>query len=191
MSQWRCKIDGHEIAPLSFAELAELVRDGKLKEGAQVCRAGTMNWEPVWHVPGLLRAAGIVAPGDSAPPEVASVQRQEALDRASAQRDTGYFGTPAPPGARRPSITRVGALRGLVAACVGLLAVGFFYHWANQAALAFPMPPVEVEGETIDCYFPLVGRCTILECALLYVDVFAVAAVATWHAIARRVISSG
>jgi hypothetical protein len=78
-------------------------------------------------------------------------------------------------------------VRGIVATAVGVLAVGFFYRWASQAALAFPVPPTVVDGELIDCYFPVVGRCTSLECGLLYVDVFAVAAVATWHAAGRRV----
>ncbi|OYV81267.1 MAG: hypothetical protein B7Z73_18265 [Planctomycetia bacterium 21-64-5] len=72
---------------------------------------------------------------------------------------------------------------------MGLLAVGFFYHWANQTLTAFPLPPTEVDGEIVDCYFPVVGRCTMLECGLLYLDVFAVAAVAMWNAVGRRVVS--
>jgi hypothetical protein len=74
----------------------------------------------------------------------------------------------------------------LIAAVVGVLTVGFFYRWACQAAIAFPMPPTLVDGELIDSYFPAVGRCTGLECGLLYVDVFAVAAVAAWHALGDR-----
>ena len=65
MSTWLYKIDDRQLGPVSFRELADLVRNGEVTEGAEVCREGTVNWEPAWHVPGLLRAAGIVEPGDS------------------------------------------------------------------------------------------------------------------------------
>ncbi len=158
-----------------------MVRDGKVTERVLVCRESSAKWEPAWHVPGLFRAAGITEPGDSPPVALAR----------SLSPSSGASGLPTlpgyvPPQARPPLLRLADVLRGAPAAAVGLLAVGFFYHWASEAARAFPLPPTEVEGEIIDCYFPLIGRCTSLECGLLYVDVFAVAAVATWHAVARK-----
>lgn len=195
MSQWRCKIDDHEVYPLSFAELAELLRDGKLDQGAKVCRAGSMNWEPAWHVPGLLRAAGITEPGDSAPSEAATVRTKDVRGPVSSQHAGAVFRSMppgyGPPGVRGKLLTSAGALRGLAAVGVGVLGVGFFYRWAYQTSLAFPMPAYEVDGELIDCFFPLIGRCTFLECGLLYLDVFAITAVATWHALRRRIRGMG
>ena len=184
MSAWRCKTDDGEIGPVSFKELADLVREGNVKEGALVRREGASNWEPAWHVPGLFRAAGIVEPGDS--PAVEKMEGelagQSALTPALSRREREMGTLPI----QNPKSKIQNVFRGIVAAGIGVLAVGFFYRWANQAVLAFPMPPTVVDGELIDCYFPLVGRCTVLECALLYLDVFGVAAVATWHAMGRR-----
>jgi hypothetical protein len=192
MSAWRCKVDEAELGPLSFQQLAELVREGKVTDKALVCREGVGKWEPAWHVPGLLRAAGIVEPGDSPPVEesgfgVQGSDTNEALTPALSQRER-EMGLPGyvPAMAQPPMVTLTEVIRGAIAAAVGLLAVGFFYRWAYQASLAFPMKPTLVDGELIDCYFPLVGRCTTLECGLLYVDVFAVAAVATWYAVGKR-----
>ena len=181
MSQWRCKADAGELGPVSFKELAELVREGKVQEGALVRREGASNWEPAWHVPGLFRAAGIVEPGDSP-----SVETGRGSEGETGSGSTWQGQETLPQRATPPPLTLANVARGIVAAGIGVLAVGFFYRWANQASLAFPMPPTVVDGELIDCYFPLVGRCTLLECALLYVDVFGVAAVATWHAMGRR-----
>ena len=189
MITWRCKVDEKELGPLSFKELAELVREGKVTEGALVCREGAAKWEPAWHVPGLFRAAGIVGPGDS--PAVEHSQdastMQDALTPALSRRERekglpGYV----PPQAGAPLLTLADAVRGVIAAAVGLLAVGFFYRWAYQATMAFPMKPTVVDGELISCYFAMVGRCTMLECGLLYVAVFAVAAVGGWYAVGRR-----
>jgi hypothetical protein len=180
MSQWRCKSDDGELGPVSFKELADLVREGKVKEGALVRREDASNWEPAWHVPGLLRAAGIVEAGDSPATSVASGP----LSVESALRPPAIVPIENPIPARRDKIQNLA--RGIVAAAIGVLAVGFFYRRASQAALAFPMPPTVVDGELIDCYFPVIGRCTSLECGLLYVDVFAAAALATWYAAGRR-----
>jgi len=194
MSQWRCKLEEGELGPMSFAELAELVRAGTVSEGTRVARVGSSNWEPAWHVPGLLRAGGITEPGDSPPVEA----NREALTPTLSQREREAVSEiSALPGyaprerekcvapALSPRERLILLVRGLVATGVGLLAVGFFYRWAYQSSLAFPMPAHEVDGDLINCYFPLVGRCTSFECGLLYFDLFAVAALATWHALRR------
>jgi hypothetical protein len=175
MSQWHYKTDDGTCGPVSFKELAVLVREGKVSEGTQVCRAGTADWQPAWHVPGLFRAAGIAVEGDSPPVEETEGRREGETERQSEATRATYQAT-------EVLDLRSVALPLLLSIVVGVLAVGFFYRWAWQTTIAFPMPPVEVEGELIDCYFPLVGRCTTLECGLLYLDVFAVAALATWYA---------
>lgn len=183
MSQWRYKTKEGELGPVSFQDLADLLRNGKVAEGALVCREGASNWEPAWHVPGLFRAAGIVGPGDSpAVEKEGALSSQDSPTTALSPNETGIAAA-----LPRRGITLADVVRGLVATAVGVLAVGFFYRWASQAMTAFPLPATIVDGETIDCYFPLVGRCTLLECGLLYVDVFAVTAIATWHAVANRV----
>jgi hypothetical protein len=185
VSTWNYKLDDRDHGPVSFKKLAALVRDGKVSETTHVARAGTADWQPAWHVPGLFRAAGIAVEGESPPveglgdPEGAPVQGSggKAHD-ASLASLPGYVPTAMP----RPMLTLADVVRGVIATVVGVLAVGFFYRWAWQTSIAFPMPPKMVDGELIDCYFPLVGRCTMLECALLYLDVFGVAALATWYA---------
>jgi len=176
VSTWLYKIDDRQLGPVSFKDLADLVRAEKVTDGTLVCREGTTNWEPAWHVPLLFHAAGIVEPGDSPATSVVGSPLSVASDE----------GPPAIERIQNPKSKIQDLIRGAIAAAVGLLAVGFFDHWANQAAMAFPMPPTVVDGELIDCYFPVVGRCTMFECALLYLDVFAVAAVATWNAVGRR-----
>jgi hypothetical protein len=174
---WCCKLHGRELGPMSFQELVELVRDGTVTAEVQVSRAGTLRWEPAWKVVGLFRAAGIVAPGDS--PPIDRTTKNNAADAAPAASCLA-------PRPRTPSLTALDVVRGGIAAVVGILAMGFFYQWARQTTMTFPMPPTVVEGEMIDCYFPIVGRCTRFEWFLLYVDVFVIAAMATWHALAGR-----
>jgi hypothetical protein len=184
VSAWHYKLNDQQLGPVSFKELAELVRQRTVGEGTPVCRAGTMNWEPAWRVPGLFRAAGIVERGDSPAP----VEKAAALTPPQGEIGAGLRELPGyvPVAARSPLLTLAQVFRGLIAAVVGVLTVGFFYRWACQAAIAFPMPPTLVDGDLIDSYFPAVGRCTRIECGLLYVDVFAVAAVAAWHAVGDR-----
>jgi hypothetical protein len=184
MSQWRCKIDGAEVGPVSFQELAGIVREGKASEHVLVRREGAANWEPAWHVPGLLRAAGIVEAGDS--PLAQPVLSDPSQGAGSLPTLPGYV----PAATRAPLFTLVDVVGAGIAAAVGLLTVGFFYHWANQTLTAFPLPPQEVEGEIVDCYFPVVGRCTKLECGLLYLDVFALAAAAAWNSARSRLVGS-
>lgn len=173
-TQWCCKLEDREVGPMTFQELVDLVREGKVNEGVLVSRAGTLRWEPAWKVVGLFRAAGIVAPGDSPPPADPEVKSAEAIVASAAS------GAPAQP--ENPLLTISNAVRSSVAAAVGMVAIAFFYRWGHQTMMTFPMRPQVVDGELIDSYFPVIGRCTRVECFLLYLDVFAVAAVATWHA---------
>ena len=191
MSTWQYKIEEKQHGPVSFQELAGLLREGKVVQSTHVCRSGTMNWEPAWRVPGLLRAAGIVEAGDSPAVEAkqATLDVQTALTPALSQR-TQKERERATEGQSEGEMRRPRSLSSslslVLSVFIGVLAVGFFYRWASQAMLAFPMPPTVVDGELINCYFPLVGRCTMVERGLLYLDVFGLAAVATWYAVGQR-----
>ena len=56
-SQWFCKILGREVGPLSFQELAGMLRSRTLTEEDPVRREGAHEWTPAREVIGLLRAA--------------------------------------------------------------------------------------------------------------------------------------
>ena len=57
-SQWFCRVLGQEIGPVSFREMAEMVRARTLKKDDPVRREGTSQWTRAGEVIGLFRAAG-------------------------------------------------------------------------------------------------------------------------------------
>lgn len=56
-SQWFCRVLGQEVGPVSFKELAEMLRAGTLKETDPVRREGATKWTRAREVIGLFRAA--------------------------------------------------------------------------------------------------------------------------------------
>ncbi len=56
-SQWFCTVLGQEIGPVSFREMAEMVRSGTLKEEDPVRREGMSEWTRAREVIGLFRSA--------------------------------------------------------------------------------------------------------------------------------------
>jgi hypothetical protein len=56
-SQWFCKVLGQEVGPVNFPDMAEMVRNGTLKENDPVRRDGTSQWTRAQEVIGLFRAA--------------------------------------------------------------------------------------------------------------------------------------
>ena len=56
-SQWLCKVLGQEVGPVSFREMADMVRAGTLKEDDPVRREGASQWTRAREVIGLFRAA--------------------------------------------------------------------------------------------------------------------------------------
>jgi len=186
MSRWCYRLDDQVIGPLTFQELAERLRERTVTERVLVSREGSSNWEAAWRVPGLLRAAGMADPGDSP----AAARDGRAIAGLPAPREAMPLAQVPPRFARRAIERRPWTVaewvRGVIAAAVGLLTVGFFYRSATQTTMAFPMPPRMVAGELLDSYFPLIGRCTWVECGMFYVDVFVIGAIAAWHA-ARRI----
>ena len=56
-SKWLCKVLGQQVGPVSFREMAEMVRSGTLKEDDPVRREGASQWTRAGEVIGLFRAA--------------------------------------------------------------------------------------------------------------------------------------
>lgn len=58
-------------------------------------------------------------------------------------------------------------------------AVGLIHHWSWRRFMTFPPPHTASEGD--DCYVVFIGRCSSLECGLLYLDAFGATAATTWY----------
>jgi hypothetical protein len=97
-SQWSCKLLGQEVGPVSFREMAEMVRAGTLKEDDPVRRQGTSEWTRAREVIGLFRVAAKEPPAATPKPQ-AEPQRAEApgkpkpaaLHRTIRKRDEHFF----------------------------------------------------------------------------------------------------
>lgn len=151
-SQWHYRSEGEVKGPVSFQDLAQLVRCGKLSEGGLVRREHTAEWVRVRDVIGLLRAAGkqssaadagttspaqpSVSPpaADSAPPP--SDPASSAADSALAPADLAL-----PPIETKPKglFGRIGS-RGIlvgIALAVAALVVGYL-SWQRHTHPLFP-----------------------------------------------------
>ena len=69
------------------------------------------------------------------------------------------------------------ATRGALAGFAALAVTGLLYRWAYWKTMAFPPPR---RGGVVVYWFPLFGECNAVEYALLYVDLFVVAAAVAW-----------
>jgi len=71
-SQWWCRVAGQELGPVTFQDLAQMVRAGKLKEDDRVRRELSNEWIAARDVIGLFRAAQVPvaapAAGDKSTP---------------------------------------------------------------------------------------------------------------------------
>ena len=182
MSQWKCKSDDGESGPVSFKELAELLREGKVKQGGLVCREGSPNWEPAWHVPGLMNAAGMTEPGDSIQNSKSQIQNPSvltaAVSRIADASDDAYATAPSERRERgKVYPSPFFEIRAGLAGLVGMVVTGIVYRWAYWKMMAFPPPR---RGGATTYWFPLFGECGELEYVLLYVDLFAAVAAAAW-----------
>ena len=148
-SQWYQKTPTAERGPLTFAELAQLVRVGTLGEDDLVRRDGQGEWQRVANVVGLLRAArkggssetqGREQPHKSSPPALdkplspVRVVRQESSrgdpEQGQAAAESGMWGGKV--GLRTVLATILG-LAVITAAVVG------GWHW-HEEATRFPLP---------------------------------------------------
>ncbi len=128
-SQWFCKVLGQEVGPVSFPDMAEMVRSGTLKEEDRVRRKGSQDWIPAREVIGLFRAAK-AQPAQAAP---AAGETEGASPPAETEQ-------PAQPPAKSPRIAKRQVLLriGLVAAM--LLLVALVTAWRSGRSERFPEP---------------------------------------------------
>jgi hypothetical protein len=177
MSLWCCQLDGKEIGPMPFVELAALARNGTITETTRVRRANAgAPWSPAWTVVGLLEGAR---------PHATEATTQGSLNEAPTTRSVDGAPTEGHHAAAPPAVVvrrdreggHAAVTRGLGCAAVALLVTAAIYRRAYWSALRFP--PRRLPGETGGGhFFPLVGECNALECALLYFDLFLLVAVA-------------
>lgn len=180
MTQWFYKVGDVETGPVAFEDLVRLLREGTLDESVPVRREGSTAWARAWTVPML--AAALERAKSAA--EAASHARAAAPQPSEPNAE---------PHAQRAATARTRATRPanrldwLVPLVGGAIAVLVAYA---AAARAMRFPPSRLkDGETGDYYFVFVGRCEAWECALLYFDVFCVAAAIAWwvwHRIDQR-----
>ena len=132
-SQWFCKVLGQEMGPLSFQDLAEMLRAGTLTESDPVRRKESSQWTPARDIIGLLRAAKIeadetVPPDSESPPELAPPPCEPTKPK---------------PASRKVFIPRPGR-RGLLwmggVGVVALVAVLAVWTWRARQSRRFPEP---------------------------------------------------
>ncbi|NQT17184.1 MAG: DUF4339 domain-containing protein, partial [Planctomycetes bacterium] len=145
-SQWFCRVLGQEMGPLSFQDLAEMVRAGTLTDNDPVRRKESSEWTPAGEVIGLFRAAkseaAETAPPDSeAPPEPAPTPREPTKPKPALWK--GFVPRPG-----RRGLLWMGGV-GVVA----LVAVLTVWAWRARQSRRFPEPrlgkPRAVEADAL------------------------------------------
>ena len=184
-SQWYCQVLGVELGPLSFTEMAEMVRAGTLGADDAVRREGERKWGRACDVIGLFRAAARLdrergvqqrsgTPPAAADAGAASPRRDD--DQPNNVADTRRSG--------RASGNQVGY--GIVLSLVGAIAALALLAWAgwywHREATRFP-PPTALRALAPEGHFFFGwGPFTLVECVLLWFDVLFVAAFAVFVA---------
>lgn len=74
MAEWYMAIGGHQVGPVSEAEIAENLKNGSMDAATLVFTQGMANWTPVREVP-QFRAHG----ADAAPPAVPGARRSHEI----------------------------------------------------------------------------------------------------------------
>jgi hypothetical protein len=128
-SQWFCKVLGQEMGPVSFPDMAEMVRSGTLKEDDPVRRKGTPDWIPAREVIGLFRAAK-TQPAQAAP----AAGETEGVSAPSETEE------PAQPPAQPPRIAKRQVMLGIGLVVAMLLVVGLVTAWRSGRSERFPEP---------------------------------------------------
>jgi len=67
-SHWFCRVGDEEVGPVTFQEMAQMVRDGRLTEGDRVRREMSSEWVAARGVIGLFRAAASLPASPAAGP---------------------------------------------------------------------------------------------------------------------------
>lgn len=134
-SLWFCKVLGQEVGPVSFQNLAEMVRSGTLKEEDRVRRRGSGEWIPAREVIGLFRAAEAQVARAAPAAEKTQVAPAPGKTQEPAQPRPAQ---PPPTRPRRPAKRQVLLGIGLVVAM--LVVVGLVTAWRSGRSERFPEP---------------------------------------------------
>ncbi len=128
-SQWFCKVLGQEVGPVGFADMAEMIRAGTLKEDNPVRRKGSSQWVPAGEIIGLFRVAGKKA-AEPVPPEP-----QAEPEPAPSSGDA-----PEPSVEEPPRLGRRGWLWLGAAVLVVVSVAAGVWRWAAWSTPRFPEP---------------------------------------------------
>ena len=136
-SQWFCKVLGQEVGPVSFREMAEMVRAGTLKEDDPVRREGTSRWTRAREVIGLFRAAA----KEPAPTPPQAKPEPQPVRAPGKTREAGH--PPAEPSriGRRRALLAGGLVFALVLLVAGISA------WRATRRETFPEPGRRLFGQ--------------------------------------------
>ena len=127
-SQWFCKILGREMGPVTFRDLADMVRAGTLTEEDPVRRKGAHEWTAAREVIGLFRAAE-QEPVEEAPPPEAELRPVSLPPR------------PTRPPRRRWKLPRLGRRTLITTGCTVMLivlAATVVRAWMSRRRVQFP-----------------------------------------------------
>ena len=129
-SRWFCKVLGQQVGPVSFREMAEMVRSGTLKEDDPVRREAASEWTPARKVIGLFRAAAKEA-AQATPEAKAAPKRAQAPGKPKRAEP--------PPRETRPIGRRRVLLAGGLVVALVLLVAGVS-AWRASRRERFPEP---------------------------------------------------
>jgi hypothetical protein len=145
---------GQEVGPVSFQDMAEMVRAGTLKEDDQVRRKGTSQWIPAREVVGLFREA------KKQPARTAPAGGQTKPASPPGEPDAQAHPEPQP---RRSSKRQVLLAVGIVAAMI--LVMGLVTAWRSGRSERFPEPqagkPRPLDQMTINWRPPPPEECSV------------------------------
>lgn len=80
LQEWYYATDGVQAGPVTFAELSDAVRAGRIKQKDLVWREGMADWQPASSVPGLVETPAASNAYEAAPmPAVSPVQQPYVL----------------------------------------------------------------------------------------------------------------
>jgi hypothetical protein len=183
-SQWYHKASDGERGPLSFAEMAAMLRAGTLHEHDLVRREGQSQWQHAEDVVGLLRAAGRRAEQPAAPPSdgggrtTCSPQERTPKKSPVARDEERGAAVDSPAQSSGGAWSANVGLRGILGSFLGLaVIIGVFigaWYWHVEAT-RFPMPAGLRPPPVTERFFFGWGPLSLFEYILVWIDAIVVA----------------
>lgn len=134
---WFYKTPYEEGGPVTFRELVELVRAGRLREEDRVRAAVSEQWRPARDVVGLFYTAGSPPAGESAGPVAAAQAPQKTLAPGAAEHRRSEV----PVAGRGALLRRILADRWkIVAGAAGVVLAAVLAGWWSSRSSPFPPP---------------------------------------------------